>query len=387
MYKHECYKLFSAKGIYVILLLIIGMLFFVHSYPLDPPLMEEGIYEKYMDEWGGPVTNEQVSKARAAMEASDAGEVNVRSQSDRGLGYVHYSIVSADINNFHISEKVDWLRSKLYEHPKKSYEYRVTAKELKMVEKLGQPFEFYIIKGWRGMLEFITPALTVVFLVTLLLIGVTPVFADDFSNNRAGLILATKHGKRKLVTAKILAIVTYISTILVFLHGVSAIFAWIKFGGFTGWDVPIHGLGTLESIAMFDYEESPFNLQVWQLYVIIILLQFFGLIALSALIVLISILLKSKMNTMFVIGGIVGVPLMLKMMATERFTQGIFRYISDFNYAELLKASQLFETFKAYNIFGYPILHPTLLVIVFTFITVISFYFAYHRYYHAQITN
>ena len=52
-----------------------------------------------------------------------------------------------------------------------------------------------------------------------------------------------------------------------------------------------------------------------------------------------------------------------------------------------MKSSQLFEVFKAYNVFGYPMLYPNLLVAVFIVITIILMILIYKSYRNTQISH
>lgn len=67
--------------------------------------------------------------------------------------------------------------------------------------------------------------------------------------------------------------------------------------------------------------------------------------------------------------------------------KGIFHYINQFSYFEFLKASTLYQHFQAYNVFGYPVLYPTLLFIVFTFVTITFVFLIYNRFSRQQINT
>lgn len=368
MYKHECTKIFSRKSPYIVFLFIILMMFYVHPYPIEPT-MKESIYEDLHDSWGGPVTEEKLLKVREAMRASDAGETTSSTFEEEAESDVYFLVSVSHLQEMELMERKEVLRGEIHAFPEKSYPYKSARKELAMLDKLEQPFSYNVIRAWRGMFDFISPAMTVIFLAILILLGVTPVFTDDYSKQRIDLILASKHGKRRIVTAKIMAVITYVAAILFSLHLVNAIFAWFKFGGLKGWDVPIHGLGALESISFFSFETSPFNLNIWQLYIITIFIQFVGLIAFAILIMLLSILFKNSINTLLVSSLVVGLPFLMEHLEFGTFQRGIFSYITDFNYAAFMKASTLFETFKAYNLFGFPVLYPNVLLLTFGILT------------------
>jgi len=347
--------------------------------------MKEDIYEDLLETWGGPVTEEKLAIAREQMRESDSGGNPTYTAEDRATGLVHQLYVVAAMNTESLNEQKEMLQDTKNTLNINSYAYKEVTRELNMLQKLGEPYAFYLTGGWRGMFDFIEPGVTVIFLAILILLGVTPVFANEYANRTAGLILATKHGKRKIVTAKIKAILTYIFVVLILLHIVNGVLQFIKFGGLQGWNAPIQNLsGWLESLSMISFELSPYGFEIWQLYILTFSLQFAACLALATLVVFISIILKNSMYTIFVSGAVLGVPYILGQFSSGK---GILAYINSFNYAEFMKSSQLFEVFKAYNVFGYPMLYPNLLVAVFIVITIILMILIYKSYRNTQISH
>lgn len=384
MYLHECYKILMRKSIYVVLLLIILTMIYANSLPVDMT-MKESVYEDLHDEWGGSITEEKVSIAREQMRQSDAGDDRTITAKDRATGHVHFLFTSASMSHEALMERKASLEEKTARLNVTSYPYKEASKELGMLEKLGEPYAFYLTGGWRDMFSFIEPATTVIFLSILNLLGITPVFANEFTNRTAGLIMATKHGKKRIITAKILATLTYIAVILFSLHIVNAILQVIKYGGLGGWNIPIQGLSSsLESLSMIAFDQSPYALEIWQLYVLTFVLQFMACSALAILVILISIIFKSTMQTLLMSSAVLGVPFMLAQFALDK---GILAYIISFNYGEFLKVSGLFEEFHAYNVFGYPMLYPYLFLIVFTVLTIVFIVLIYNRFRHTQISH
>src|SRR5699024_10129573 len=237
----------------------------------------------------------------------------------RATGLVHNLYVVAAMNTESLNERKKSLQDQKETLNVNSYAYKEATKELSMLKKLGEPYAFYLTGGWRGMFDFIEPGATVIFLATLILLGVTPVFANEYANRTAGLILATKHGKRKIVTAKIKTILTYIFVVLILLHIVNGVLQFIKFGGLQGWNAPIQNLsGWLESLSMISFELSPYWFEIWQLYILTFSLQFAACLALATLVVFISIILKNSMYTIFVSGAVLGVPYILANFHLEK---------------------------------------------------------------------
>ncbi|OIJ21292.1 hypothetical protein BKP45_00470 [Anaerobacillus alkalidiazotrophicus] len=201
MYKQECYKIFTKKSIYFVFAIIVLLLVYVNSLPLDMTMKEE-LFEELEETWGGPVTEEKVSLAKETMHASDAGTVSNNTFESRATDYVQFHVVSASMQKEEQSERVQMREGHLVEFANGTYEYREALKERDMLLELGETHGFYLIRSWRGMFELIEPVTSVLLLSALIFIGITPVFAEEYSKRTTDLILATKHGKRKLVTAK-----------------------------------------------------------------------------------------------------------------------------------------------------------------------------------------
>lgn len=387
MFKHECYKIFTRKSIYIVLFLVILAMIYANSLP-NEGTMKEDIYEDLYETWGGPITEEKVSFAREQMRKSDAGENSALTREDRATDLVHslYSVASG--NNESLNERKGMLQDKMDTLNVKSYTYKVVSKELGMLKKLGEPYAFYLTGGWRDMFSFIEPATTAIFLSILILLGVTPVFANEYTNRTAGLILATKHGKRKIVSAKILAVLTYIAVVLILLHFVNGILQLTKYGGLQGWNTPIQNLSNwLDSLSMISFDQSPYAFEIWQLYVLTFGLQFIACIAVAILVILISIVFKNTMQTLLICSAVIGVPFMLAQFTIDKGIKGILSHITSFNYGEFMKVTGLFKEFKVYNVFGYPVSYPYLLIAIFAIITTIFMILIYNRYRHTQISH
>ncbi|MCT8138390.1 hypothetical protein H1D32_11890 [Anaerobacillus sp. CMMVII] len=380
MYKHECYKIFTRKSIYVVFFLVILTMVYADILLPGDMTMKEEVYLELSETWGGPVTEEKIMLVREQMRVSDGGGRTLTFE-DRAAGEVHYTVAVAGIHAEALHERKEALQGKLATLQEASYEYKEASKELTMLNQLGEPHGFYLIRAWRGMFDFIEPAVGSVFLATLIILGLTPVFADEYSKRTAHLILATKHGKRKIVTTKVMAALTYLFVVFSLLHIVNLLLQVIKFGGIQGGQGPMQNLpgGMLFNQ---NYGLSPYALEVWQFYAVTLTFQIFAGVALGLLVLLLSILTKNSMMTFFISGAVLAIPMMIKQVG---FEQGILKYITYFNYLEIMMVVDLFEQFKAYQVLGYPILYPHMSLAIFSVITIIVVVFIYHRFRHQQV--
>src|SRR5699024_6016736 len=129
-------------------------------------------------------------------------------------------------NSAHLQERKENLQLKLNQVEEDTFDHKAATMELTMLQKLKEPFGYYLISSWQGMFELIEPIVSVIFLSALIILGITPLFVDEYVNRTADLILTTKNGKRKIVTTKILVAITYISSMFLTLHLVNFVFQW-----------------------------------------------------------------------------------------------------------------------------------------------------------------
>lgn len=406
MYRHELFKVFTRKNIYIVFFLVVlTMVYIDKNYISQTETMEEdeyvelfeergapvttmknGVYEKLFDEWGGPVTEDKISLATEKMQKIDeklAEGTPSLTPEEKAAYNVHFIVANAGQHEISLQERKETLHSKIDDVDDQSYAYKEAEKELSMLEQLDDTHGFYLIRAWRGMFDLIEPFMSVILLSTLILLGLTPIFAEEHSQGTLGLILATKHGKGKLVTAKIMASLTYIGVIFSSLHLVNFFLHWLNYGGLQGWNAPIQSLPISTSFNTL-YELSPFAWDVWQYYAITLSIQFLACVALAFLVLLISMLVKNVMFAFFISGAVIGAPFMFRILSLD---QGIFKYINSFSYLEFMKVDNLFQEFIAYNVFGYPVLYPLMLLFIFVILTAVIVFFTYNRFRHQQVNE
>src|SRR5690625_4731817 len=239
------------------------------------------------------------------MHASDAGEISV----DQATGEVLFLVASSGLKLEQLEGRKDLLNNKIATLEKTTYESQKATKELEMLEELGNPYGFYRIQAWTGMMDLIEPFFSVVLIAIMILLGLSPVFAEDHSQKTIGLVLATKHGKKRLVSAKLLASITYIGVAFILLHLTNFILQLNGYGGLHGWGAPMQSLVTYPA----DYSMSPFAWDVWQFYFIMLTVQFLAGVAFGVLVLCLSHLTKNILMTFFVSGSILALPHILRL--------------------------------------------------------------------------
>ncbi|OIJ21293.1 hypothetical protein BKP45_00475 [Anaerobacillus alkalidiazotrophicus] len=384
MYKHECYKIFTRKSIYFAFLLFV---LFILLPGGSNDIIQTEEYQALYEEWRGPLTTEEIqlaNKKRSELEEQMYQEVEEsgdfegafpHSMADRASSYVYSSVVwtGGYIDSF--EARKENLLEKAMSSSGSAYEAEIVAKELRMIQKLDQPFGFYNTTVWSSTVDFVN-TLGFIILTVLIVLGLSPVFADEHSHKTAPLIVSTKHGKGKVATAKILASFTYIASLFVVLHIINVVLEWSKFGAF------VDGTVSLQNLYLFI--QSPFGLTIWQYYGVALGIQFFASLVIGLLVLFLSIITRNAMLTFFVSGAIIGTPFMLRQLGLE---QQFIQYIIQFSYAELMRVKGLFDQFVAFDVFGQPVLYPYLLLSIFLLVAAVNVLLIFRMYKNQQIMN
>lgn len=170
---------------------------------------------------------------------------------------------------------------------------------LKMEEKVKQPFHYQWIGGWGVVLGSNLPDLGMV-LTLFLTIALAPVFAGEWHNRTAPLILTTKNGWRKAAGAKIcsgLALALEVFALIL----VGNVGSQLIFLGTQGWDMPIQ---MIKIIAV-----APLNMLQAEIFGYAFV--FLGVIGFAGLMTLFSSCVKSNSAALILGLSVVYIPMML----------------------------------------------------------------------------
>lgn len=137
--------------------------------------------------------------------------------------------------------------------------------------------------GWDKILSSmgsVVALLMGIFIVTAL----SPVFAEDYAQHTDNVIYVARYGRSKLVYAKIVAS----SEAVLAIYGILLLFNFVLYGtfyGLQGWNVSIQ--------SSMHYASSTYNLTFLQMFLITIVFNILGMMALTVMTLLIS----EKMNS------------------------------------------------------------------------------------------
>jgi len=131
----------------------------------------------------------------------------------------------------------------------------------------------------------------------------------------------------------------------------------------------------IQSIPLYG---APFHLTILEYTFVAIIVFLFSGLAFSCLVLLVSALSRSSLISFFISAGIFVQPELVSKVMHQPWSETLL----NFSYTGLLQVSRLFYQFLAYNVFGHPVLYPTLVFAIFAVISLIVtrlVYLAYGR--------
>jgi ABC-type transport system involved in multi-copper enzyme maturation permease subunit len=232
-----------------------------------------------------------------------------------------------------------------------SYKYKSFQKQYSMMLSSGEP-QFHYTRTWRYLFSFLSGG-SFLFTSILILLVTAPIFSNEYSSGMDSIILSSKGGRKKIVTAKFIATVIY-SILTVTLYNIIQFIGYILPSGTLGWEAP------LKSETLFAL--TPYNLNMFQYFCINLLLQILGTVILSLIAVMISSLCKSSRIAFFsalcfllypyILGDVLGIKLKWIIPLIE------------LSVAQVIRVINLFDRYRVYNFFNSPVLYPYFVVAI-----------------------
>ena len=191
---------------------------------------------------------------------------------------------------------------------------------------------------------------------------IAPVFAVERSTGMDHLILSSRSGRRKIVTAKLFSILAASVTVTLIYAAATFIFGFLPHASLHGWNAAIQSIPT--------YARSMFGFQTWQLAVVgAVWLVFTGAVY-SLIIGFISSRMKSQMGTVGVSLAVLFINVGLAAMG-DAVTQR-FQPLIDFGLANVTLIKEVFGGFKMFHVFGMCVSYPVMAVFVLGLIAVLA---------------
>lgn len=242
-----------------------------------------------------------------------------------------------------------------------SFDYQELSTALRKLEELGEP-EFANALLWENLFNNWGEHMMQFLLFVPLTFVIAPVFAVERSSGMDNLILSARNGRRKIVTAKLLSVLTT-STVLVALYlAATFLFGFLPHRSFHGWGTSIQSIPT--------YARSMFPWKVWQLAAVGAAWLIFTSAVYSLMICFISSRMKSQMGTAGVSLAILFVNVGLAAMG-DTVTQRLGALV-DFGLANVTLMKEVFGGYKGFNVFGTNVSYPVMAVFVLEILAVLA---------------
>ena len=330
-------------------------------------------YEELATAWEGPFDSEKAAEAEkiyqevSARYGTDARMI-ARSVKDQpeiilAVNYHAYTERVEEYWNGTPPESVEepygiaLLQEKITELESQGKQDTVACRELsaslQRLEELGEP-EFANTLLWENLFNNWGEHMMQFLLFVPLAFVIAPVFAVERSSGMDSLILSSRNGRRKIVTAKLLSVLVASIVVVVLYLAATFIFGFLPHGSFQGWDAAIQSIPT--------YARSMFRWKVWQFAAVGAVWLIFTGAVYSLIICFISSRMKSQMSTVGVSLAVLFVNVGLAAMG-DTVTQRL-GVLVDFGLANVTLAKEVFSGYKVFHVFGMNVSYPVMAVFV-----------------------
>ncbi len=226
---------------------------------------------------------------------------------------------------------------------------RELSASLQRLKELGEP-EFANTLLWENLFNNWGEHMMQFLLFLPLAFVIAPVFAVERSSGMDSLILSSRNGRRKIVTAKLLSVLIASTVVVVLYLAATFIFGFLPHGSFHGWDAAIQSIPT--------YARSMFRFKVWQLAAVGAVWLIFTGAVYSLIICFISSRMKSQMGTVGVSLAVLFVNVGLAAMG-DTVTQKL-GVLVDLGLANVTLAKEVFGGSKVFHVFGMNVSYPVM---------------------------
>ena len=338
-------------------------------------------YEELAADWGGPFDSEKAEKSEkiyqevSARYGTDARMIS-RSVKDQpeiilAVNYHAYAERVEEYKNGTPPESAEepygiaLLQGKIAELESQgkqdSFDYQELSASLQRLEELGEP-EFANALLWENLFNNWGEHMMQFLLFLPLAFVIAPVFAVERSSGMDNLILSSRNGRRKIVTAKLLSVLAASTVVVTLYLAATFLFGFLPHGSFHGWGAAIQSIPA--------YARSMFPWKVWQLAAAGAAWLIFTGAVYSLIICFISSRMKSQMGSAGVSLAILFVNVGLAAMG-DTVTQRL-GVLVDFGLANVTLMKEVFGGYKGFNVFGTNVSYPVMAVFVLGILAVLA---------------
>jgi ABC-type transport system involved in multi-copper enzyme maturation permease subunit len=364
LFQFELRKLFlNRKNIIILLFMFViyGAIGFGTTYFLVGNKSNYQIYAELADPLRGPLNPQKAAEARVVYEGlkerygGSEEAIYYGTSSDPAAKFnVDYAHFANHVDEYYNGSPMDSLGepygitvldrkldSLEQAGEADSFEYRKTNNQLRVEQYLGEP-QFANTVLWDNLFKNWGDFIMLFLLFVPLAFIIAPVFSVEASTGMDNLILSSRHGRRKVVTAKIAAVIVSAICIIAAYLTATFVFGFLSVGTFEG------GEAALRSIP--GYVRSPFDFTNWQFTLVSVL----WMLASGIVYALIVAFISSRTGNLLVAFGISLIVLLLNvgLSALGTTISRMIQPVIDFGIASIALTGEVFVDYKAYNIFG-----------------------------------
>jgi ABC-type transport system involved in multi-copper enzyme maturation permease subunit len=362
--KFELYKIFKQKGIYITAAVLMGLIvFFMTQMPRTDP----SVYTYYKD-FEGPVSEQDTQLASERFnEMPGDGKPGHPDELEAYRDLAAVGIFRDDQKN-----KLKAINQQISRPgDPSSYDYRRLRLEKEMVQAIDYR-NFYYQWPVEQMQDYINTD-GFIFLSALILIGLASIFSRESATGVDQYILSTRHGRKTIVHAKLIAALIFVCLVAFFSLGFDVLF-WMLTAGNYGWLADIHSIPK--------YRDSPYAMTMLPFFLLKAGFHLFAGCTLAIFVLLVSALCKNSLISFVVSGFVFGFP-----FAAETFgiaPDWLLR-LFPFTWSSAMQVDDLFSQFHTVNVFGFPILDPIINVVVLSAVTLLILILLYRLIRRKQI--
>lgn len=372
LFRHELYKVFTRKMVWIGLIFATVLILF-SSFATSSQLTQmygnmNDFYKHFYSGNEGPITDQLRQKAsewiktdgKALVLKIQTGQATVQ---DKQILAFYSQIAQPDTLTDKRTDKISSLKND-EQNTNNEYDKKKASLNISMLNDI-KTSSLYFTLPLGNDIDF-PMGLGFVIMGILVLLGVSPIFTEEYSTNMDSLILSSKKGRRSVVTSKILSTIAYCIVVALFVLLLNFLIQAASLG--------IHGLNApiqLNSV----FTDSPYAI-TYGTYLLIqfglstLACVFFGLLVLFVSSISVNVLLP-----FFICGALFASTAFINSLGSAVPTA--LAEFSNLSYTELMRVDELFKSFKAYNLFGQPVLYLNMTVGIYVVVTVLSICLTY----------
>ena len=235
-------------------------------------------------------------------------------------------------------------------------------------EKVTTPFHYEYNTGWNKLLSISYVALMVIALVVC--ITLAPIFSSEYQTGADAILLSTRYGRSKLITAKIVS--SFLLTGVIYVSGIF-ILTIVTF--------LIYGSGGAAcSLQVLNFL-APTDVNLLQAYLYMLLAGYFMCLFMQGITLLLSAKMPSPFPVIICTMVFFFVPSFLSYSRSSRTYNNILNLMP----AKMAAAYAALTKYEVFHIFGLKISYPVMLILVALLVSIITLPLAYRAFHKHQV--